>query len=96
MKRIKSIDDQLVGVKVGETKEFEVKYPKDHEPSQLANKNVSYKVKMVEINESTLPKIDSDFAKSLGVEDGDVNAMNNEIKKSLEQEVDKRRKMGEI
>jgi trigger factor len=90
MKRIKSIDDQLVGVKVGETKEFEVKYPKDHEPSQLANKNVSYKVKMVEINESTLPKIDSNFAKSLGVEDGDVSVMNNEIKKSLEQEVDKR------
>ena len=90
MKRIKSIDDQLVGIKVGETKEFDVKYPKDHEPSQLANKKVKYMVKMVEINESTLPKIDSEFAKSLGVEDGDVEAMNNEIKKSLEQEVDKR------
>ena len=69
-KRIKAVDDQLVGIKAGESKEFEVKYPKDHNPTQLANQNVKYQIKLIEVKEPKLPKIDSNFAKSLGVEDG--------------------------
>ena len=89
-KRIKAVDDQLVGIKAGESKEFEVKYPKDHNPAQLANQNVKYQIKLIEVKEAKLPKIDSNFAKSLGVGDGDVKVMQEEIKKSLAQEVEKR------
>jgi trigger factor len=89
-KRIKAVDDQLVGLKPGETKEFEVKYPKDHNPAQLANQNVKYQIKLLEVREAKLPKIDSNFAKSLGVESGDIKLMNEEIKTSLNQEVEKR------
>lgn len=89
-KRIKAIDDQLVGIKTGDSKEFEVKYPKDHEPEQLAGKTVKYQIKMLEVNEVILPKVDTEFAKSLGVKDGNVKTMHEEIKASLLQEVDKR------
>jgi len=89
-KRIKAVDDQLIGIKAGQTKEFEVKYPKDHNPSQLANQNVKYQIKLLEVREAILPKIDSNFAKSLGVESGDIKLMNEEIKTSLNQEVEKR------
>ena len=89
-KRIKAVDDQLVGIKAGESKEFEVKYPKDHNPAQLANQNVKYQIKLIEVKEAKLPKIDSNFAKSLGVGDGNVKVMQEEIKKSLAQEVEKR------
>ena len=89
-KRIKAVDDQLIGIKAGESKEFEVKYPKDHNPEQLANKNVKYQIKLIEVKEAKLPKIDSNFAKSLGVGDGDVKVMEQEIKLSLTQEVEKR------
>ena len=89
-KRIKAVDDQLVGIKSGESKEFEVKYPKDHNPAQLANQNVKYQIKLIEVKEPKLPKIDSNFAKSLGVGDGDVKVMEQEIKMSLTQEVEKR------
>ena len=89
-KRIKAVDDQLVGIKAGESKEFEVKYPKDHNPEQLANQNVKYQIKLIEVKEAKLPKIDSNFAKSLGVEDGDLKLMEQEIKMSLTQELDKR------
>jgi len=89
-KRIKAIDDQLVGIKTGDSKEFEVKYPKDHEPEQLAGKTVKYQIKMLEVNEVILPKVDAEFAKSLGIKDGNVKAMHEEIKVSLLQEVDKR------
>ena len=89
-KRIKAVDDQLVGIKSGESKEFEVKYPKDHNPAQLANQNVKYQIKLIGVKEPKLPKIDANFAKSLGVGDGDVKVMEKEIKMSLTQEVEKR------
>jgi trigger factor len=89
-KRIKAVDDQLVGIKAGEKKEFEVKYPKDHNPAQLANQNVKYQINLIEVREVKLPEIDSNFAKSLGVDSGDIELMNEEIKTSLHQEVEKR------
>ena len=89
-KRIKAVDDQLVGIKAGEKKEFEVKYPKDHDPAQLANQNVKYQINLIEVREVKLPEIDSNFAKSLGVDSGDIKLMKEEIKTSLNQEVEKR------
>ena len=92
-KRIKAVDDQLVGIKAGEKKEFEVKYPKDHDPAQLANQNVKYQINLIEVREVKLPEIDSNFAKSLGVDSGDIKLMKEEIKMSLNQEVEKRVKI---
>jgi len=92
VKRVKEIDQQIVGVKENEEKDFEVKYPKDHEPAQLANKTIKYHIKMVNVAEASLPKIDAEFAKSLGVDSGDVKQMNKEIKASLVDEVSVRKK----
>lgn len=88
--RMSQFDDELLGAKVGTTKTFEIVYPADHNPAQLAGQTVSYEVTFVTVSEPVLPKIDSEFAKSLGVEDGDVEKMKAEIKLSLDQEVDKR------
>tara|TARA_B100001063_G_scaffold106061_1_gene98990 strand:- start:7 stop:840 length:834 start_codon:yes stop_codon:yes gene_type:complete len=91
-KRVKEIDQQIVGLKENEEKDFDVNYPKDHEPAQLANKVVKYHIKMVTVEEPILPKIDAEFAKSLGVESGDIKQMNSEIKNSLLDEVSVRKK----
>ena len=92
LKRVKEIDQQIVGLKEKEEKDFDVSYPKDHEPSQLANKEVKYHIKMISVAEPLLPKIDAEFAKSLGVESGDIKQMNEEIKNSLLDEVSVRKK----
>lgn len=88
--RMSQFDDELLGAKAGSTKTFEIVYPADHNPAQLAGQTVSYEVTFVSVSEPVLPKIDSEFAKSLGVEDGDVEKMKAEIKLSLDQEVEKR------
>ncbi len=88
--RIALFDDALIGGKVGETKKFDIKYPKDHNPAQLAGKKVSYEVTFNSVSQPILPKIDAEFAKSLGVDDGDVKKMRAEVKLSLEQEAEKR------
>jgi trigger factor len=88
--RIAIFDEALVGGKSGETVKFDIKYPKDYNQVQLASKKVNYEVTFNSISQPILPKVDAEFAKSLGVEDGDVKKMRAEIKLSLEQEVEKR------
>jgi len=88
--RIATFDEQLTGGKAGATKKFEITYPADHNPAQLAGKTVGYEVTFVSVSQPKLPEIDADFAKSLGVEDGDVEKMKAEIAESLKQEVAKR------
>ena len=88
--RVAEFDDNLIGQKAGADKAFEIAYPADHQPEQLAGKKVAYAVSIKEVAEPKLPAIDADFAKLLGVEDGDVAKMKAEIKESLSQEVAKR------
>ncbi|HEY0843314.1 trigger factor [Methylotenera sp.] len=88
--RMSAFDDELVGGKTGATKKFDITYPEDHNPAQLAGKTVGYEVTFVSVSQPVLPEIDADFAKSLGVEDGDVEKMKAEVAESLKQEVAKR------
>lgn len=88
--RVNEFDDALIGGKAGTEKSFDITYPEDHNPAQLAGKTVTYDVKFVSVSQPVYPEIDAEFAKNLGVEDGNLDTMKSEIKQSLEQEVDKR------
>ena len=90
--RIKEFDNEMLGLKAGIEKSFDVKYPKDHNPKELADKTVSYQVAVLEVQEPIKPKVDAEFAKELGIEDGDTKKLNESIKDSLLLEVDKRLK----
>jgi len=90
--RIKEFDGEMVGLKSGIEKSFDVKYPKDHNPNELAGKIVSYQVAVLEVQEPIKPKVDEEFAKQFGIKDGDIKKLNESIKESLLQEVDKRLK----
>ncbi|AKR43286.1 trigger factor [Methylophilus sp. TWE2] len=90
--RVKEFDDALIGGKAGTEKTFDITYPEDHNPAQLAGKTVTYDVKFISVSQPVYPEVDAEFAKNLGVEDGNIETMKAEIKQSLEQEVDKRLK----
>lgn len=88
--RVSTFDGNLVGGKAGATKSFDITYPADHSPEQLAGKAVSYEVTFNSVAQPVLPELDAEFAKSLGVDDGNVDTMREQVKESLTQEVDKR------
>jgi len=88
--RIPEFDEHLAGNKAGTDKTFDIVYPADHKPEQLAGKTVTYEVTFNAVFQAKLPEVDAELARSLGVENGDVVQMRNEIKQSLEQEVCKR------
>jgi len=54
--------DQLVGMKVGEEKEFKLTLPEDYPTAELAGKEASFKVKVNELKQQHLPELDKEFA----------------------------------
>lgn len=78
------------GLKAGESKSFEMTFPADYSAKDLAGQKVTFEVTVKEVREAILPEIDADFAKALGVVDGDVSKMRAEIETNLRREVKKR------
>lgn len=79
----------LIGMKGGDEKSFDLTFPADYQP-ELAGKTVQFTVTAKVVNAPKLPPVDAEFAKSLGVADGDVDKMRAEIKANLERELKKR------
>lgn len=63
---IPGFEDNLEGMKSGEEKEFELKFPEEYKSGNLAGQPAMFKVKMNLTQERIVPKIDDEFAKSLG------------------------------
>lgn len=78
------------GMKAGEEKSFPVNFPADYGGKDVAGKTASFKVKVVKVEHPHMPELDADFARSLGVPDGDLEKMRAEVKKNVEREVKKR------
>ena len=83
-------ENAIYGLKAGESKTFEMTFPADYLSKEIAGQTVSFEITVKEVREPILPEIDADFAKELGVEDGDVEKMRAEIETNLKREVSKR------
>jgi len=78
----KELNDNLLGLKVNQDKDFSIKYPKDHKNKKLAGKDIAYSIKIVLIKEKKLPVIDDDFAKELG-DFQNLKELKTQLKKEL-------------
>jgi len=78
------------GLAAGESRTFEVKFPDDYHGKEVAGKAASFALEMKQVEEPRLPELDAEFAKSLGVADGDLDKMRADIKANVEREVRKR------
>jgi trigger factor len=78
------------GMAAGESKTFGVKFPDDYHGKAVAGKQAEFEIKVTHIEEPQLPALDADFAKALGVADGDLDKMRGEIRANVEREVKKR------
>lgn len=87
---LKDFEGAILGMKAGESKSFELTFPEDYHAKELAGKTVTFAVTLNQVAEPKLPEVDADFAKSLGVSDGNLETMRSEIKDNLEREVKKR------
>lgn len=62
---IPGFEDQMIGMKVDEQRDINVKFPEEYHVKDLAGKDATFKVKLHEIKEKVLPEIDDEFAKDV-------------------------------
>ncbi len=63
---IPGFEDELVGLKTGDDKTFEITFPKDYQAQELAGQPVEFKVKVQKVASVELPAANDDFAKEVG------------------------------
>ncbi len=77
---IPGFEEQLIGMKKGETRDIKVTFPEDYHSEDLKGKEAIFKVTVNEIKEKRVPELDADFFEDLGMEG--INS-----KESLESQV---------
>lgn len=63
---IPGFEEQLVGLKAGDEKSFDIVFPKDYASKDLQSKKVTFAVKIHKVNAVTEPKLDDAFAAKVG------------------------------
>ncbi|HVL55897.1 MAG TPA: trigger factor [Burkholderiaceae bacterium] len=81
------LENGLRGIAEGETREIDVAFPADYGAKELAGKTAKFEVRAKKVEAPKLPELDEQFAKQLGVSDGDLQRMRNEVRANLEREV---------
>ena len=80
---IPGFEDQLIGAKIGEEKEVQVKFPEEYHAKELAGKDATFKCTIRSIKHKELSAIDDEFAKSVSKFDT-LDALKADIRKNLE------------
>jgi trigger factor len=83
-------DAAAQSMRAGETKTFELTFPADYHGKEVAGKRASFELTVKSVEEPELPEVDAEFAKTLGIADGDIAKMRSEIRANVERETNKR------
>ncbi len=82
---IPGFEDQIIGMKIDEEKDINVKFPEDYFSEELKGKDATFKVKLHEIKKKELPELDDEFAKDVSEFDT-LKELKDSIKEKLEEE----------
>jgi len=88
----------LLGAEGGDSRSLDVKFPEDYGAKHLAGKEARFEVKVLRVTEPQVPDVDEEFVKALGVEDGTLeglrenvaNNMRHELKRKLQSQTKER------
>jgi len=84
---IPGFEKEITGMKTGEEKTISVTFPDDYHAENLKGKEAEFDIVVHKTEGPVLPKVDEDFAKLFGVEEGGVEALREEVGKNMEREL---------
>jgi trigger factor len=82
------IEQALIGMAAGDSKTIPALFPEDYGAKAVAGKAAEFDLKMVKVEERSLPPVDADFARAFGVADGDLERLRSEIRSNMERELE--------
>jgi trigger factor len=85
---VPGFEEQLIGLKTGETKTIKVKFPEDYQSKDIAGNETDFEVSIKGIQEKELPELNDDFAKNADPENkfDTLDELKNQIRSRLEGE----------
>jgi len=84
---IPGFEKEITGMKTGEEKTIKVTFPKDYHAENLKGKDAEFDIVVHKTEGAELPKVDEEFAKLFGVEEGGVEALRTEVSKNMTREL---------
>lgn len=87
---IEGFEENVIGMKIGEEKEINLKFPEEYHNNEIAGKPVLFKVKLNGLKKKSLPEINDELAKKVGEFDtlpDLVEAIKKDLSQSEEQRI---------
>ena len=84
---MKEFENALVGAQAGDTRDFSATFAGDHTNPKLAGKQATFNVKIGKVEEQSPAPLDEAFARSFGIEDGNLDSLRTEVRANMEREL---------
>jgi len=81
------LEEGLKGAAAGETRTIPVSFVAEHPNKTIAGKTAQLQVTIKRVEEQSLPVVDEEFGRAYGVEEGGLEALRAEVRKSMEREL---------
>ena len=86
---IPGFEEQLIGAKIGEEKEVNVKFPEEYHAKELAGKDATFKCTVRSIKHKELPAIDDELAKKVSTFET-LDELKADIRKNLQENAERK------
>ncbi len=87
---IPGFEEALIGLKDGDTKDINLKFPEDYPSEELKGQDVVFKVKVHEVKTRVLPEINEEFFDDLGLENvNNIEDLEKHVKNNLKEKKEK-------
>jgi len=87
---LKEFDEAAVGMKATESKTFHMQFPDDYHGKEVAGKLAMFTITLREVAAPKVPELDDAFAKTMGIESGDMSKLRDDVRRNLSREVSNR------
>jgi trigger factor len=84
---LSELEQALPGMTAGDVRHVLARFPDDYGAPGVAGKQAEFELKLVRVEESSLPPIDEAFARAFGIQDGSVAELRTEVRASMEREL---------
>ncbi|HWM65739.1 MAG TPA: trigger factor [Steroidobacteraceae bacterium] len=84
---VTELEEGLKGATTGEIRTVSLSFPAESPNKQIAGKTAQLEVTIKKVEQQSLPEVDEEFCRAYGVEEGGIEALRTEVRKSMEREL---------